>query len=185
MILSYRRDKDEPLTYTDRMLKESLPCDRALMACGRLIGLGELARHNGGYLVTLEGEQRYQDAMDNPIIPTSVQEWKTEALTGIRLNGDPTDILNPVIPGAETRPFNETPEDMVMTAEQFKAAMTTIAKDLGLNVDKLLKFHAEGRLRKCTKGGDHLGIFDKNGYGWQAYCRKCSKKFRQARRKKQ
>lgn len=183
--LKYRASEEEPLMCPQENLRRVLPGDRAPDAAHRLQQLGCITYHQGGYLVTMDGEQRYEDAMSNPTIPVSIQEWKTEALTGMTKGGKRTGIMNGVITGPEQRDEPPSPEEQAGRSQEQRKAIAEAARKLGLTPKKFEELYNEGRIKECFSGKQHTGIFHKNGDGkWRSICKDCRNRELRERRKK-
>jgi hypothetical protein len=188
LIIKMRQGSEEPICCTAMVLRDctGISTGRCKGAVTRLIDKGELEGARGAYAETIKGRQRYHDAVSNPAIPGSLQEWREQALTGARegqtSNGYktllPCELQNPAVPGPETRPF-VSPLDAILASEKIRNDLNAVAKNLGINLKELMRHYSEGRLRVCKRHGKaHWGIFDKKKNGWKSWCRRCTKEAR-------
>jgi hypothetical protein len=179
MLISYGRGSGEALIYTTQDLVKfgGLEKNRARSAADRLEQLGQITIYKGGYLVTSDGQQRYDEAVQNNKLPISGRAWTIEARSGMKPNGDPTDIKNAAIPGPEIRPLPETPEEIVGRIEAANKTRKRIAASLKLDIKKFDELFRDGLITLCNgqNTSPHIGRFHRKGDRLQHLCTECMK----------
>jgi hypothetical protein len=147
-------------------------------------------RHDA-YFVTLQGRNYYDDSCRNSTLNfPETPKWKDEVLTGIceviSLSSGFVVSEKSNIDRAVLQTGNEThykdPEEQIDAYRRAKTARKNLALSLKMTEKDLMDAIVDGRVRPCNYGdAPHLGVFDRNGAGWQSYCRRCRREIREGR----
>ena len=150
--------------------------DRACKSLKMLINFGLLTANKEVFGITEKGIEYAAGAIINSESDARSYMFKNEVLTGMDLAGNQTVIANAALPSSSSgsKRGGGNVDDSIIDKQESLNSEKENAEKLGLSLTYFRECLKSGRVHLCS--GDHLGIFDKHGNGWQHLCKVCRKK---------
>lgn len=166
---------------------------KGLEALGWLLKKQFVYHHRKAYHITSVGVEFLERAGMLSKRTRNPTTWKAEALTGMtektsRASGHTVSEQSKIdraVLSTRTVEGDEglRPDKQLQELQSLDRARSSVCTTLSITPEQYQQFLREGRLRICSNGPAHIGIFDRHSENrWQHICRRCRRDKRRAKR---